>query len=427
MRAVVGCYYIDNEDVRILVSASLLLSTLTFGMCEVNEQDGGIAWCCSLEFVEQNGRKKQTCHSLIRCLPGCNGYHCNACIVLTHGMHTIMAYSQSSGIFDRWIYAEIIKAGLDDWTPEDYIRQCGSTPYRASVHDLEALSFLSSCCLVSKEWLSLARPLLYASWRIGQLKDNHMLVLPGDVSHLPENSAGQFTAALPRMIAPQETVETSSVAPLVRYLGLHTYNAGEAARMVSDLPFLPNLSELLVGEGSYPFVPFYYLRPYEGANLTKLAYRSGSVQDLARLMSVLPHLKVLRAGGFLYQRHVNPPEDMAITCRLENVSLHHSPRYVPTLFEWMFQHSKESIRHLTVSKSHTLFKDILPFLHNAHTLTIEIKTTKQASKTGTDQYDLATNLARFKRLEKVSVYFYVRCEGFRLNVHGAPLLFFSLP
>lgn len=222
-------------------------------------------------------------------------------------------------------------------------------------------------------------------------------------------------------------MERPSIAPLVRYLGLHTYDAGEAARMVSDLPIFLNLRQLVVGEGSYPFVPFYYLPPYEGANLTKLTYRSGSVHDLARLMSVLPHLKVLRAGGFMYQRHVEPPKDMNISCRLETVSLHHSPRYSTTLFEWMFEHSKESIRYLTVSKSHTLFKDILPFLHNARTLTIEIKTTKQASKIGTDQYDLATNMAQFKRLEKVSVYFCTTCKGFGLHIYSSPSFSFSLP
>lgn len=125
-------------------------------------------------------RKKQTCHTLIKRIQGHNGQLWIAFILLPCDVHTSMAYSQSSGIFDRWIYAEIIKAGLEDWTPEDYIRRCGSTPYRASVHDVEALSFLSSCCLVSKEWLSLARPLLYASWRIGQLQGS-MLVLCASV------------------------------------------------------------------------------------------------------------------------------------------------------------------------------------------------------------------------------------------------------
>ncbi|KAK9897221.1 hypothetical protein P389DRAFT_209741 [Cystobasidium minutum MCA 4210] len=263
----------------------------------------------------------------------------------------------SSGVFDRWIYAEILHAALGNWTAESYIQTNGSSPYRTSPRDSQVFAFLASCCLVSTEWLSLARPLLYAAFRTGEFIAPNLTKAP---SH--------------------EIIARPSIAPLVRYVGIHSYDPGEAAEIVSRLPLLPNLSCLIASEGSYPCKSFKFIPPYQGQSLTKLDYRSGSVQDLARLMSVLPHLKELKAGSFMY-----------------------AMRYVPDLFEWMFRSSKDSIQHFTILRSPKIFKDTLGCFINAKSLTLELRKITNEAKINMDLYELATNLARFPKLEKLTL------------------------
>lgn len=119
-------------------------------------------------------------------------------------------------------------------------------------------------------------------------------------------------------------------------------------------------------------------------------------------MSVLPHLKELKAGSFMYAMRCAPPEDvLSISCQLESVTLFHSPRYVPDLFEWMFRSSKDSIQHFTILRSPKIFKDTLGCFINAKSLTLELRKITNEAKINMDLYELATNLARFPKLEKV--------------------------
>lgn len=81
-------------------------------------------------------------------------------------MQPVVAAPLTSGLFDVYTYRAIIAAALGDWSPEDYVQStAGVTPAR---NDLDALQFLGRCCLVSKEWCSLARPWMYRAMQIGE-------------------------------------------------------------------------------------------------------------------------------------------------------------------------------------------------------------------------------------------------------------------
>lgn len=60
---------------------------------------------------------------------------------------------------------EIITA-LDTWTPEHDAAAYGSS--YSTTQDVQTLQFLRTCCLVNRQWCSLARPLLYRCLRVGE-------------------------------------------------------------------------------------------------------------------------------------------------------------------------------------------------------------------------------------------------------------------
>jgi len=64
------------------------------------------------------------------------------------------------GRFDEYVYTLIIEAALDGWTPESYIINSGRSSTTTSKCSA-ILRFLARCCLVNREWLSIAQRLLY--------------------------------------------------------------------------------------------------------------------------------------------------------------------------------------------------------------------------------------------------------------------------
>lgn len=194
---------------------------------------------------------------------------------------------------------------------------------------------------------------------------------------------------------------SSELACLVRYLDIHTYEIGLAAHLLANTPPFPHLKYICVSESSYPPKPLKYLPPYQSNSVTCLRYTSGSLHDLGLLMSMLPHLTTLHAGGWPYATHIDIPEEIKIVCKLRKVRFHLALRYKAKYLGWLLGSSVDSMEELSIKRAAHLLEEGIQYFEGVKRMSLFLPNCANKGTGDTDYYNLKSTLIRFTRLEQV--------------------------
>lgn len=203
------------------------------------------------------------------------------------------------------------------------------------------------------------------------------------------------------------TLQSRQIASLVRYF---TYLAEDrcAAFGLSELADMPELRSLIVAERTAGDIIKGGTRIPRNPKVTHLLYEGGDTHQLGELLVTLPSLQSLHVGRFIYSPSRNRPRrSIPVLCKLRQVTFQSVYHYDATLFDWMFESSKESIEHLTVANYGSLLNDLIPYFGQARRLDLTIKKNVFGVPEDPVQYQLSAILPRFPLLREVSPYILV--------------------
>ncbi|KAK9897220.1 hypothetical protein P389DRAFT_168975 [Cystobasidium minutum MCA 4210] len=283
-----------------------------------------------------------------------------------------------NGPFDEYIYELILKAALATWTPERYIDRSSRTNL-LTAQEAEVPQFLARCCTVNREWRTIAQKILYQALSTDDWSERYSSLM--------------------------RALKKPHLAAHVRYLCLKPEEIS-AAWHLTDLGKLPNLRCLVVQQTQLPDGAWERsLPPQIGVNLRHLLYEGGTARSLGQMLAMLPHLKSLHVGRFLYTSHKTAaPLNNPVTCHLRQVTFQSVYHYDADLFEWMFASSQGSIEHLTIAHFGSLLNDVIPYFGQAKRLDLTVKNNVFGVPEEPDHYQLSAILPRFTRLEELHLH-----------------------
>lgn len=297
------------------------------------------------------------------------------------------------------LFEAIVVASLDGWQHGGLALASGMEGHRPQ--DIANQSLLSRCCLVNRDFASIARKRLYSGVRYGK---------PGGTARGPFKLT---TLTVPLSL--RATLSGSaSIAGLVKYLSLDARVLDEsgqdrpASAFLDQCRLLVNLESLLVCDNGYarPSLSRHHIATFPAPNLVHLQYLGGNTVLLAHLLAYLPHLKSLHVGRFVYSG-VQPDIEQILgtsnqpICKLEELVFQSVYHYNKEHAAYLLTSSINSLQSLTVAHFGGLFNDILPFVYKACTLSLTVKSNLFGVPDPSEEYLLENLLTRFDNLREV--------------------------